>query len=352
MADDLDIHSMASRELRDGVDLACFYKYAFHRLYRRLPHQSHRLSMSEQDARVKDWPLLLLFGLYTRNERGRRIVCRTLLHSTLEFLRGFGPPADFRSKMRSTDTVLTGSAVVHFLMRDAKPSWKPSDVNFVSSDAGFNQFCAYLYSDLRGEELSHHLLRPDEDDPTQEQADTVAFAEAGITERVRVRINDIVFDVSRSATVSPLTPIARGDNTLLYSYLSADTLCVAYPHAFLQRACIFSSGRGTEQHLKLYKDRRFAVYRTAADYWAIPHAVECLPHGYCAKAKRYFADDRSIFMRFNDGPAYLAGDEPYGVERFTAVWMWGGQPCENRGCSTVVEHTVGLAIANMCNVPI
>ena len=50
--------------------------------------------MTEQDRRVKTWPLLLLFGLYTRNERGRRIVCRSLLVRTLEFLREVGPPAE------------------------------------------------------------------------------------------------------------------------------------------------------------------------------------------------------------------------------------------------------------------
>ena len=308
--------------------------------------------MAEQDRRLKTWSLLLLFGLYTRNERGRRIVCRSLLVRTLEFLREVGPPAEVRSNMRSTDTVLTGSSIVHFLIRDDTLSWIPSNVNFVSSSAGFNQFCTYLVSDLNADELRHELLHPDDDDPTQEQADAVVFAEAGITERVHFRVRDVTIQVSRSATFSPLTAIAWGDNSLLFSYLSADTVCVAYPHAFLDNACIFSTGRGTETHLKLYKDRRFTVYRSAMDYLGIPHAVECLPNGYCAKAKRYFADDRCIFMRFGDGAAYLGGDDSLAVERFTAVWTWGGQPCENRRCSTVAQHTVGLAIANMCKVPI
>ena len=213
MADDLDILSMASRRVRDGVDLDTFYKYVCVVLSSGYTDQAGRLSAGEQDARVKEWSFLLQFGLYTRSERGRRIVCRTLLRRVLEFLREFGPPADFRSKLRATDTVITGSAVVHFLLDDPGLTWKPSNVNLVASSTGFNQFCTYLLSDLGGLELSHELLRPDDDDPTQMQADQIAFEEAGITERLRVRIRDITFEVVRSATVSPLTAIACGDNT-------------------------------------------------------------------------------------------------------------------------------------------
>ena len=133
---------------------------------------------------------------------------------------------------------------------------------------------------------------------------------------------------------------------MLFTYLSADVLCLAYPLAFVDSTCILSTSPTTEVHFKQYEERGFMVYRSQLDY-ATPATGKCLPHGFCAWAVCSFPDDHCMFMRFAS-----VHDPLISGRALTAVWNWGGQPCENKFCCAVVARSVNLALAESDVSPI
>ncbi|GJE97115.1 hypothetical protein PsYK624_133260 [Phanerochaete sordida] len=297
---------------------------------------------SRQVERIRDWDVVSLIGLYRHSRLGRRIVQASFARRLETFFECFtDEPKVFREIMRSTVTVLSGSACVRFLR--PTDDWEPGDFDFYCSYEGFPRFLAYVRGELGGRVVDHEMVSLQDEIRGGPPTAGRALVARGVCDRIRIVLDGVLLDVHRSATETPLTAVAHYTNTLLTNYVSADVFCIAYPWTFDDAVCIMTDESTPDSRMQedRYTERGFKVVHAARSYWVDTMKYSCVPHGYCPRTERWFGDNGCILMRFG-------GREPDDGRlvdnRFTAMWINGGYPCQTDTC-TVVRHRAVTAVS-------
>lgn len=249
-------------------------------------------------------------------------------------------PIALRAMLRLTRSVISGSSALHFLL-DSPRSWSPGDCDiYVPNGAALR-----MIDHLRRTEGYVFCNSPedasfyDPDEPNQ-SGDSAHY----ISTVNRLRRSDGIFvDVIESSSESSLHPLAAFWSTHLMNYVSADSLCVAYPTmTWNNSGCVASviNEKAVSAALK-YAERGFGL--SSFKFNLGPHVRSTYPSildgcdnfPYCPHSYRHFGDKWCMQTVF-------AEDHSIGnaVDRLTPRWRFGGDLCE--GCTTITTQSVEL----------
>lgn len=150
-------------------------------------------------------------------------------------------------------------------------------------------------------------------------------------------------ELIRSATDSPLYPIAAQWNSALVYYISSRSFCVAYPfltreHRALLNPLRLAGAQDLAEPLARERDRWNATGWTIDSEWA-PWAPGPVCAGVrsngCAAATRWFGDAGCTFGVIGHARTARSGFATDVTDMDTVVWWRGGVPC-GPGCHSDV----------------
>lgn len=237
-------------------------------------------SLADQRALVNDLDIIALSALHRRDHRGHELSCAVIGHRLRSLLRDITDDPDrLLDEMRTQHTILSGSACLVFLTQNK--TFIPADYDFYCAFQTFPQFYTFIATILHGKLIHRTTLHPDLDDPLEMDTDPRELQQTGLHERCIFLVGNVQVDVMRSATASPVTPLGHCDNTLLVNYVTADVVCAAYPRSLDDAAAVTASSENTDDHIQLYKNRGYTVFRTPIEYRSETPPGLCALHGYC-----------------------------------------------------------------------
>ncbi|KAJ3529883.1 hypothetical protein NM688_g7792 [Phlebia brevispora] len=202
-----------------ACDLVRFLKAAFH----------------EQVEQSKGWDATMLVGLGLVSLEGRTTAIRLWSERLKRFLGKYvSDPEALRRVMDETRTVLSGGGAVHFLQPSS--DWTPRDLDFYCPEDQYEIFCIYIIDVLGGVVQLH-----------QEEADMATdihepYRHIAIKERRVIQTRFATFDVMCAKGMTSLFPIAHFFATHLMNFVSASSVCIAYPHALAQKVGVYVDG--------------------------------------------------------------------------------------------------------------
>ncbi|KAI0052232.1 hypothetical protein FA95DRAFT_1472703, partial [Auriscalpium vulgare] len=143
------------------------------------------------------------------------------------YLLGFvDDPARFRGVLRTTASVASGSTVLHFLMKNSPLDavWEPGDLDVFCPITSAETLLEHL-TNIEGYRNKNptHTVCADEDEYMGDNT-------GGLFQVVHLeRPDGKEIDLVVSSRQTPLWALTYFWGTLVLSYISADTICVAYP---------------------------------------------------------------------------------------------------------------------------
>lgn len=247
----------------------------------------------------------------------------------------------FRSVLRATGSVISGSAALHVLDSARAEHWQPRDIDLYVPLDHAERVATYI---TEVEEYVHL--------ETHESWATYTHDSAGFVEVSKYENGDgMRVDLIKSATHSSLYPIPFFWSTHVMNYLTADSFCMAYPSLTLQ-------GRGLMNPVALV-DSRYPHKRTLAvmtkyhrrgyDFRLHSYAWDADPSATCARGGdegcprtiRYFGDPYCLTgtistieeaARFNESRAQPDSE-------LLVRWWRGGHACGG-DCAHTSEFSV------------
>lgn len=247
-------------------------------------------------------------------------------------------PSDLRDLMRSTRSVISGSVALWFIC-GGPASWFPSDcdvytpigqassvVTFLKTRMGYTvdeDPTADGYRRLEGHGPS---------DASYPERQGEIFVIRSLTRLVNENMGRYI-NIFESSTLSALQPIPRFWSTLQANYISADSLCVAYPFLTMNgKGCITPTGLTPVGNLLVviekYRKRGFAVadfsFNVDDQLLAIFPGIipQCESNPYCPHALRFFGDKWCLQYAFDE---QNSSNNP--VDEITVRWRYGGDIC-------------------------
>ena len=142
-------------------------------------------------------------------------VLETLNRDYTKVLEPFTPdPESFRSMLRETGAIVSGSTALWFFLR-TRTAWKPGDMDLITPLATFGTVVDHVMS-LPG--AAEVYYKPDD-----------YRLLPGYGQRRRVRTNGGYIDIVQSGTASPFTVVSGYWSTHVMNALTADAFWSAYP---------------------------------------------------------------------------------------------------------------------------
>ncbi|OBZ76915.1 hypothetical protein A0H81_03469 [Grifola frondosa] len=127
-------------------------------------------------------------------------------------------PTNFRNVMRSTNSIISGSAALEYIL-PRNNTWRASDLDIYVPHHQFNRVVTYL--------VIFGLYKP------VFPQDVQSHYNGAIIQVVRLQNGNLQIDVIQSASVSALHPTTLFWNTALTNGISADGVYCAYPRLTL-----------------------------------------------------------------------------------------------------------------------
>lgn len=235
---------------------------------------------------------------------------------------------DFLQEMATTSAVIGSSAAVAVIGRCR---WTPVDLDVYVPHAYFPHMVSYLIREEHCEVLFDHL-----------RGDLSSQVEALRCYALRLRTaggESIV--LYRTPRLSALKPLLASWASMLMCYVSATSICVAYPsmadsHRGLLRPIRLLEYRYPAGEvlrlIRKYEDRRFA-FRLAQLSWQREDDIdaECPGAGsqYCPLTVRYLGDSYTVTASHRSLKEHRIRSPPVNhISSETLVWWEGGQACD------------------------
>lgn len=248
-------------------------------------------------------------------------------------------PVAFRSVLRLARSIISGSAALHFIL-DSPETWQAGDCD-VYVPIGFSLPIVRHLQEVEGyrsvHPLHHDMYIPNEIGPSGESLPYISSV-------CRLKRSDgVCIDVIESNSATALHPLAAFWSTHLYNYLSADSICVAYPAMTWDcSGCVRADADAKARRaVAKYEARGFRLSSFQFNINShlrstYPSILDgCGDYPYCPHTFRSFGDEWCMQTVFNEDMA--AG---HAVDKETPWWRFGGRLCG--GCSSVSSRSVGL----------
>ncbi|KAJ8457462.1 hypothetical protein ONZ51_g11515 [Trametes cubensis] len=231
-------------------------------------------------------------------------------------------PSGFRSLLRITNSVLSGSFALHVLDGHRRPQWTPNDMDIYVPVSRARRVATYLVQvegyqivECRKSVYSIHL--------------------AGFSLVIQLSKGSSRINIVQSATLSALHPIPYFWSTHVMNHLTADSFCIAYPRFTL-------AGRALLNPIVLVDDRypndrtlgmltkyqaRGYDFRLHPYAWADDPSAECAGGEGCPRSSRTEGDKFCLVGSFNASPRQDAFRRGLPDNSRTVYWYRGGDAC-------------------------
>ncbi|KAI0317652.1 hypothetical protein OF83DRAFT_1120093 [Amylostereum chailletii] len=220
-------------------------------------------------------------------------------------------PTRFRNVLRSSKAVIGGSFALHIALR-AGTTWRPANLDIYCPYKTFPSMIKLLV-DTEGYAIMAMTASGHPSSPDFKNDIVTAFS------LIRVHDNTQVA-VYSTTNPSPLPAITRAWATHLVNFVTADSVCVAYPVLTLD-----GHSRGMEVH-------KFCG--------ASPSHFSGQPSPYCPHYVRKFGDDACLTVYFGDDD--VAKDDLVWDDEVS--WRWGGSDGCGDGCELSTERMIDVKV--------
>ena len=251
----------------------------------------------------------------------QEVALRTI---TLEFhtmIATFTPYAtSFRDMLRTTGSIITGSTVLHFLMRQPE-HWTPGHVDIITPKGQFETVLNHILS-----ESGAKVTKPAAEVETGE---TLA-EKTGTIRQIRVKTDLAKFSISESATMSPFHPIPFLWATHLMNALTYDACICAYPMLTLRNQSLITdkSYATLQREVKRYTSLGFTLFEEAQQVANVKNT--CVELLVCPKRERMIGDRHTLVIPV--GGKSLQETLTRLAKGRTVCWKLGGGHCRNKLC--------------------
>lgn len=167
----------------------------------------------------------------------------------------------------------------------------------------------------------------------------------GVTEGVRISTPIATFEVFHSISMAPVQPIPYFWMTLLMNFITANTICIAYPRLMFAKYGFFNGCTFTFEEMELqykYHRRRYTLQNNARFldlYCCSWHRSSAA----CPMTRRYFGDPHCCTITF-DRMSKPLSTAPDGV---MALWLIGGV-CEDGYCGNFFVSALVQSAIMVC----
>ena len=234
-------------------------------------------------------------------------------------------PPLFFDAMRTHHVAIAGGHAVLWLRPSHRRRWHLGSTDlFVPTDT-FPAFCSWFEQNVPSNIV----------DISRWECDAV-LPIPGVRERRIYRAADATFNIHRSVTMSPLYPIAQSYGTHLFCFITADAICIAYPHSFLRDIFCARADTSIDLQVAKYISRGFHL-RLSATKAIRTSKGRCAAHGTCPRARRFFGDSECFTVFFDDHDSHTSNViTPIHTHALTTMWVFGRPPCGSRRCCVPV----------------
>lgn len=285
----------------------------------------------------------MLVGLDALEPEGTQLAWEELRARHLDALgRVTEHHTELRVAMRSLGAIMFGADAVRFFEDTVESTWPLRRCDFAVPQATFEAFCTFLIARLGGTSLEYW--------ESTRAMDPLKHEHLGISRRRVISLTGITVIVHGTVSVCPLAAVAASQASHLFTFISADAACAAYPLCNMRRTMIPRQGIDKEIFEVVqakYEDRGYDLQDDREQEGA------CSAHGMCARDVRHFGDVHCLTIIFNHPCAVdeVLDAMPWrgklmrmrvevGRRNLTSTWSLGGEPCGNEECSLPVEFNL------------
>ncbi|KAK7683376.1 hypothetical protein QCA50_013638 [Cerrena zonata] len=246
--------------------------------------------------------------------------------SLIALLAKFTPdPAAFRKMMKDTNTIISGSTALYFLLRQPS-SWTPGDVDLIVSPTYFGTVVRFLTQLPEG-----RIESPNRAYDSYPNNNNVGFSKV-----LKVTTAHGRFDVIKSLEDSPFHPLAFYWGTHVMNAVTSDSFLCAYPSlTFHNKGAILSNPLKKSAAAAVLKYEKRGFTFTAYGSHTREPTNACTDTVLCARRDRYFGDKETVVVHFSSlTPAGLEGPT------LSTAWRLGGLACQNDQCFLPADHKV------------
>lgn len=251
-----------------------------------------------------------------------------LHHRLLAVLTPFGIPIkDLFRILHRSNTVISGSLALHYMLPASARTWTPSDMDLYTNSDGFSKIKALLI--MNGYDLVEEFTGAQR--PRPYGAPPVTYEIGwGIKHIVKMRKGGHSVDIIISRTASPLLPIFYFHSTAVMNFISSFGFFSAYPKLTSALISIVNPvtfpGRNPTPRihtcLNKYTDRGFTCLHIQGPGCGF---VGCLRPA-CPEPLRSTRDRHCLFMPFGSDV-----NTPRVYKRHhNILWCLGAQSCDDR----------------------
>lgn len=288
-----------------------------------------------------DFPMLCALGMFS--PQGKLVAAHGLRQARERFLMRWMSSAStdaFLKAMRSSDTVIAGAACLHFtLPRADRTTWDPPMLELICPANTFHGMCTFIEDRLYAREV------PLEAEDTLPSATSRLQPLEHVHRRkyFRTTKGGLLHVMATNLGVSPLRLVTYANATHLFTFLTADALCVAYPSGLIGRDTVRSgrtSGLYPVEEVSPYRAKGFTFHPTVGAWLATWSTVDHADvDEFCPCTKRYFGDRDSLTIAFNaDETAPFGSSFSTNASAcWTATWVLGGKACGFGTCVVDAE---------------
>ncbi|KAI0066303.1 hypothetical protein BV25DRAFT_1835928 [Artomyces pyxidatus] len=246
----------------------------------------------------------------------------------------------FRSLLRDTRAVISGSTVLHFILRgaDTPTQWEPVDLDIYCPLTTGWSVVQYLIKEETCTLVQERYSRDRTEEILHEYDNGAVNAVASLITPAGLKI-----DVITSTRNSPLLPITYFWATLVTNYISADDICITYPRLTLKGIGLINPIRKPTFRVILciekYSDRGFTLVDFGMGPGATLHTIFNPTPINCPHTYRTFEDSSCLRIKFDD-VGESAPDALFPI--LDPMWTFGGPLC-GPGCNvTKLQRSVYL----------
>ncbi|KAK7675918.1 hypothetical protein QCA50_021151 [Cerrena zonata] len=242
-------------------------------------------------------------------------------------------PAAFRTMMRDTNCIISGSTALHFLLREPS-SWTPGDTDILVAPAYFDTTLRFILA-LPGAAITY--------DSQNVPPGVYHSINATLKRLVKVTTNMTTFDVMMSKERSPYHPVVHYWTTLVMNALTADFFVCAYPTLTFSHRGAMKKYFPPPSPFEKYIERGFTFFAPGKH---LDGSLSCTTSIACPRRQRYFGDDYCLVFPF----VSAAHVDKLGTEladsNMTSAWQLGGSPCNNIDCFLATPRIAVTMIVN------
>ncbi|KAI0054875.1 hypothetical protein BV25DRAFT_1789043, partial [Artomyces pyxidatus] len=266
-----------------------------------------------------------LSNLRAVNRRLRRLVHTHIESSWNQTLAPYVQSTEgFRDLLRESRSVISGSTVLYFALRGTpyREGWTANDLDIYSPLSTAASVVDYLVQREHFTVITRSVTRRRNKDVLQDYHNDALASVTTLQTPSGKKV-----DVITSTRNSPLLPLTYFWGTLVTNYMSADILCITYPHLTLDGIGIVNpirtpAGRAAKC-IEKYENRGFILV-DFSQVQGVRHTVYNKTPFHCPQTYRTFQDDGCLIFHFSrDHPRNPSALFPI----YNPMWKYGGAHC-------------------------